>query len=126
MNKTGLPGKSCKGRFVASYRQTVLDAFNEVEDHLVSSRQLAEQVERQQLAVKAAQRYETPATTRYKTGIDIYLNVLTAQNILLNSRQTLAALKTGQMTSAVQLTAASGGGWNTTEEPTEKEVASKR
>jgi NodT family efflux transporter outer membrane factor (OMF) lipoprotein len=110
---------------VASYRQTVLNAFKEVEDSLVSSRQLAEQVQRQQLAVKAAQRYETLATTRYKTGIDTYLNVLTAQNTLLSSQQTLATLQISQMTSAVQLSAALGGGWDSAELPTEKQVARK-
>lgn len=109
----------------AAYRQTVLNAFKEVEDYLVSSRQLAEQIERQQLAVTAAQRYETLATKRYKTGIDTYLNVLTAQNNVLNTQQTLSTLRTQQMTAAVQLVAALGGGWDKSELPSEKQVAQK-
>jgi NodT family efflux transporter outer membrane factor (OMF) lipoprotein len=109
----------------AAYRQTVLNAFKEVEDYLVSSRQLAEQIQRQQLAVAAAQRYETLATKRYKTGIDTYLNVLTAQNNVLSTQQTLTTLKTQQMTAAVQLVTALGGGWNASELPTEKQVAQK-
>lgn len=109
----------------AAYRQTVLNAFKEVEDYLVASRQLAEQIQRQQLAVAAAQRYETLATTRYKTGIDTYLNVLTAQNNVLSTQQTLTTLKTQQMTTAVQLVTALGGGWNASELPSEKQVARK-
>ncbi len=109
----------------AAYRQTVLNAFKEVEDYLVASRQLAEQTERQQLAVAAAQHYESLATTRYKTGIDTYLNVLTAQNNVLSTQQTLTNLQTQQMTVAVQLVAALGGGWNASELPNEKQVAAK-
>jgi NodT family efflux transporter outer membrane factor (OMF) lipoprotein len=110
---------------VAAYRQTVLNAFKEVEDYLVSDRRLAEQIQRQELAVKAAQRYEAIATKRYKTGIDTYLNVLTAQNDVLSTQQTLATLKASQMTAAVQLVAALGGGWDTGSLPGEKEVARK-
>ena len=110
---------------VASYRETVLNAFREVEDYLVASRQLAEQVEREQTAVAAAQHYEALATTRYKLGIDTYLNVLVAQNSLLNAEQSLTNLKTSQMTSAVQLIAALGGGWDTSQIPGEREMARK-
>jgi NodT family efflux transporter outer membrane factor (OMF) lipoprotein len=110
---------------VAAYRHTVLNAFKEVEDYLVGSRQLAEQIQRQRLAVAAAQRYETLATKRYKTGIDTYLNVLTAQNNVLSTQQTLTTLKTQQMTATVQLVTALGGGWEVTELPSEKEVTQR-
>lgn len=110
---------------VAAYRQTVLNAFKEVEDYLASDRRLAEQIQRQQLAVTAAQRYETIATKRYKTGIDTYLNVLTAQNNVLTTQQTLTSLKTSQMTAAVQLVAALGGGWDTSNMPSERQMAHK-
>lgn len=110
---------------VASYRQTVLNAFKEVEDYLVSDRRLAEQIEREELAVKASQRYEAIAMKRYTTGIDTYLNVLTAQNNLLSTQQTLATLKTDRMTAAVQLIAALGGGWDASHLPGEKETARK-
>jgi NodT family efflux transporter outer membrane factor (OMF) lipoprotein len=109
----------------AAYRQTVLNAFKEVEDYLVTSRQLAEQIQRQQLAVTAAQRYQTLAMKRYKTGIDTYLNVLTAQDNVLTTQQNLTTLKTQQMTAAVQLVSALGGGWDAPELPTEKQVAQK-
>jgi len=110
---------------VASYRETVLNAFKEVEDYLVSSRQLAEQAQRQQLAVSSSSEYQRLATFRYKTGMDTYLNVITAETSLLTNRQTLVTLETSQMTAAVQLIAALGGGWDTTQVPTEKEVASR-
>ena len=110
---------------VASYRQTVLNAFKEVEDYLVSSRQLAEQTERQKRAVIAAERYEKMANTRYKTGVDTYLNVITAQTSLLNGRQTLVGLEANRMTSAVHLVAALGGGWSTSELPTESDVGKR-
>ncbi|MDR3415152.1 MAG: efflux transporter outer membrane subunit [Nevskia sp.] len=109
----------------ASYRQTVLNAFKEVEDYLVASRQLAEQEARQHLAVQAALRYEVLAEVRYRTGLDAFLNVLTAQNSALASQQTLVTLQTNRMTTAVQLIAALGGGWNAADLPSEKEVAAK-
>jgi NodT family efflux transporter outer membrane factor (OMF) lipoprotein len=104
---------------VASYRETVLTAFKEVEDYLVASRQLAEQVGRQKLAVESATKYSKIAITRYKTGVDTFLNVLTAQNILFNNQLTLTNLQTQQMTTAVQLIAALGGGWDTSQLPAE-------
>jgi NodT family efflux transporter outer membrane factor (OMF) lipoprotein len=110
---------------VASYRQTVLNAFKEVEDYLVSSRQLAEQAQRQKLAVSSSAQYQRLATTRYSTGMDTYLNVITAQTSLLSNRQSLVSLQTSQMTSAVQLITALGGGWDAKSLPTEKEVAQK-
>ncbi|MDE1176337.1 MAG: efflux transporter outer membrane subunit [Edaphobacter sp.] len=110
---------------VAAYRQTVLNAFKEVEDYLVSTRQLTEQTQRQKQAVDSSARYEALANTRYRTGVDTYLNVVTAQTSLLSNRQTLVSLQTSQMTSAVQLIAALGGGWDAAELPTEKQVERK-
>lgn len=110
---------------VATYRQTVLNAFKEVEDYLVSSRQLAEQNERQQLAIASASKYEALATVRYQTGVDTYLNVISAQTSLLSNRQNLVSLQTNRMTSAVQLITALGGGWDSNELPNEKQVGKK-
>jgi NodT family efflux transporter outer membrane factor (OMF) lipoprotein len=110
---------------VAAYRQTVLNAFKEVEDYLVSSRQLAEQQRRQQAAINSAQRYQQLALTRYRTGVDTYLNVLTAQNSVFSSQQTDVTLRTNRMVAAVQLIAALGGGWNAADLPSEHEVSRK-
>ena len=108
---------------VAAYRQTVLNAFKEVEDYLVASRQTAEQEEREQLAITSAQRYQQLALTRYRTGLDTYLNVITAQNSVFNSQESAVTLRTNRMTAAVQLIAALGGGWSATDLPSEKEVS---
>ena len=110
---------------VASYRETVLTAFKEVEDNLVDSRQVADQIGRQKLAVQSASHYSKLAMTRYKTGVDTFLNVLTAQNLLFNNQLTLTNLQTQQMTSAVQLIAALGGGWDSSQLPAETKQKSR-
>ncbi len=111
---------------VANYRQTVLTAFKEVEDELVSSRELVEQLTLQQQAAEASARYRDLAQTRYETGVDTYLNVLTAQNTLLSNQQTLVTLRTNQMVTSVQLIAALGGGWDASQLPTPQQVSSTR
>lgn len=110
---------------VAAYRQTVLNAFREVEDYLASSRILVTQSGQQAEAVQAAQQYLDIAVARYQTGIDTYLNVLTAQNTLLNNQLSQVNIRTSEMTSSVQLVAALGGGWNSGQLPSEKEVQHK-
>jgi NodT family efflux transporter outer membrane factor (OMF) lipoprotein len=97
---------------VAAYRQTVLTAVQQVEDGLSSSRILSQQIARQEIAVSAARRFLQVATSSYETGITPYLNVLTAQNLLLADEQTLVTLRVNQMLAAVQLVQALGGGWS--------------
>ena len=110
---------------VATYRQTVLTAFQQVEDDLAALHTLAHQIEQQETAVKASERYLDLATARYKLGIDSYLNVITAQTTLLVNRQTLVGLRTQQMTASVQLVQAVGGGWDVSQMPSPKEILSK-
>jgi NodT family efflux transporter outer membrane factor (OMF) lipoprotein len=98
---------------VYAYRQTVLTAFQQVEDYVATLRILSRQIDRQQVATKAAQRYLDLATDRFKTGLDPYLNVITAQTTLLGDQQTLVTLRVSEMTAAVQLIQALGGGWKT-------------
>lgn len=107
---------------VANYRQTVLNAFREVEDYLASVRILATQVDQQASAVRASRQYLDIAVARYQTGVDTYLNVLTAQDSLLNNQLSQLNLRTNQMTSSVQLIAALGGGWDVSQLPSEKDV----
>lgn len=95
---------------VAAYRQTVLTAFQQVEDNLSAVRIFSQEIERQQAAVKSAQEFFTLSLGRYQTGIDPYLNVLTAQTTLLADQQTLVTLQMQQMVSAVNLVEALGGG----------------
>ncbi len=68
---------------MAGYRQTVLTAFQEVEDDLASLRYLAEEAVQQQEAVAAAQQSLSLELDRYRAGTDSYLNVITTQTILL-------------------------------------------
>ena len=107
----------------AAYRQTVLIAFQQTEDYLASVRWLGEQRREQQDTIAAAQRYYDLSIIRYKTGVDTYLNVFTAQTSLLSNQQTAITLQVQQMTSSVQLIEALGGGWDTSQLPSEKAVA---
>lgn len=97
---------------VGNYRQTVLTAFQEVEDNLSSLRLLSQELQQQDAAVKASQRYLTLASDRYRLGIDSYLNVITAQTTLLSNERTAVNLRAQQMAATVQLIKALGGGWD--------------
>ncbi|HME13461.1 MAG TPA: efflux transporter outer membrane subunit [Candidatus Acidoferrum sp.] len=110
---------------LASYRQTVLTAFQQVEDDMAAVRILSKQIQEQQQAVKSAQQYLDLAQARYDTGVDTYLNVLVAQTLLLNDQQTLANLHTQVMTSSVQLIEALGGGWERSQLPSPAQVSEK-
>jgi NodT family efflux transporter outer membrane factor (OMF) lipoprotein len=111
---------------VAAYRQTTLTAFQQVEDYIATVRVLSQQIERERAAVAAAQRFLDIATSRYQTGIDPYLNVITAQTTLLSDQQTEVALRVSEMTAAVQLIQALGGSWNTDQLPSAAEVTSQK
>jgi NodT family efflux transporter outer membrane factor (OMF) lipoprotein len=111
---------------VAGYKQTVLTAFQQTEDSLASMRLLNQQIEQQQQTVTSAQRFLDVASARYRTGLDPYLNVFTAQSTLLANQQVVITLRVQQMASSVQLIEALGGGWNVTQLPSEREVAAKR
>jgi NodT family efflux transporter outer membrane factor (OMF) lipoprotein len=110
---------------VANYRETVLTAFQGVEDNLSSLRILSKQIQQQDTAVKSAERNLTIATDRYKLGIDPYLNVITAQTTLLTNEQTAVNLRMQQMTASVQLIEALGGGWDISHLPSPKEVVAE-
>lgn len=110
---------------VANYRQTVLTAFQQVEDNLAALRILSVEVTQQDTAVTSAQRGLTLATDRYRLGIDPYLNVITAQTTLLSNEQTATSLRTQQVTASVQLVQALGGGWNASQLPTPASMITK-
>ena len=107
---------------VANYRQTVLTAFQQVEDNLAALRILSIEIQQQDTAVTSAERNLKIATDRYKLGIDPYLNVITAQTTLLSNKQTDVNLRIQQMTDSVQLVEALGGGWDSSQVPTPKQV----
>jgi len=110
---------------VASYRQTVLTAFQQVEDYLASVRILSQQMQLQQSAAQSAQHFVDLETARYQTGIDPYIDVVTAQTTLLSDQQTLATVHTQEMTASVQLIMALGGGWDSTQLPTPAQVSQR-
>jgi NodT family efflux transporter outer membrane factor (OMF) lipoprotein len=97
---------------VAAYRQTVLSAFEEVEDDLASLRYLAEEAGQQQEAVTAAQQALSLELDRYKAGTDSYLNVITTQEIALTDEQNAITILQRRMSAAVDLVKAVGGGWD--------------
>ncbi|HUK89938.1 MAG TPA: efflux transporter outer membrane subunit [Blastocatellia bacterium] len=110
---------------VANYRETVLTAFEQVEDNLATLRILSEALEEQDSAVKAAERNLDDASTRYRAGLDPYLNVITAQTTLLTAQQAAESFRIQQMVASVQLIKAVGGGWDQSSLPSPKEVAGK-
>ncbi|HKM90162.1 MAG TPA: efflux transporter outer membrane subunit [Candidatus Acidoferrales bacterium] len=110
---------------VANYRQTVLTAFQQVEDSLSGLRVLSVEIQQQDTAVAAAKRNLTIATDRYKLGIDPYLNVLTAQTLLLGNEVTALNLRTSQMTTSVLLIEALGGGWDASQIPAPQQLISE-
>lgn len=96
---------------VAAYRQTVLSAFQEVEDHLAVLRILEAEAQQQALVVQTAETALTLAINRYKGGVTTYLEVITAQSAALTARRTEVALATRRLTATVLLIKALGGGW---------------
>ncbi|HTA79672.1 MAG TPA: efflux transporter outer membrane subunit [Terracidiphilus sp.] len=110
---------------LATYRQTVLTAFQQVEDGLSSTRIYSQQILRQQEAVKAAQDFLDLEMQRYNSGVDPYVDVVTAQTTLLGDQETLNALQVQEMLSAVQLVQALGGGWDLSQLPTPKQTGAK-
>ena len=96
---------------IARYRQTVLAAFQAVEDQLSVSRALAEQAELRRVASEAADQTEQQLLNRYKQGQVNYTDVVTAQSSALSARRTLAQLAANRQAAAVALIQALGGGW---------------
>ena len=110
----------------ANYRQTVLTAFQQVEDYISTVRVVSQQIERQNAAIQAGQRFANIATARYQTGLDPYLNVLAAQLTLLADQQAEVSLHMNEMTAAVQLIQALGGGWDLTQLPSASQVTAAK
>lgn len=110
---------------VAGYRQTVLTAFQQVEDYLAQTRLLWTEIQQEQAAVAAAQKAYDLERARYETGIDPYLNLLTTQTALLDTQQTLVNSQIQQMTGAVLLVEALGGGWDVSLLPTTQQVTQR-
>ena len=104
--------RSGYGASVANYRQTVLTAFQEVEDSLSGLGVLAEAAETQQQAVTAAQRALQISNDRYTGGLVTYLDVINAQQNLLDTQRLATQILGQRLVTSVSLVKALGGGWD--------------
>ncbi|MEA2751086.1 MAG: hypothetical protein QOI41_5229 [Myxococcales bacterium] len=102
---------------VAGYRQTVLAAFQQVEDFLSQAALLSEVIAEEKQNVALAQKAFELEKSRYETGLDPYLNLMTQQTILLGTQQSLVSFQVQEMTAVVLLVQALGGGWDRADLP---------
>lgn len=111
---------------VAAYRQTVLTGFQEVEDNLAALRILEAEKQAQDKAVAAANQALALTSNQYQAGTVSYINVMTAQTAALSNQQTAVQLQGQQLSAAVLLVKALGGGWNETLLPSEDQAGGER
>ena len=107
---------------VATYRQTVLTGFQQVEDNLAALRVLESEARAEDAAVKAAQEALNIATYQYKAGTIDYLSVITEQTILLTDQVQAVNILTRRMGASVLLIEALGGGWNASQLPSQTDL----
>jgi multidrug efflux system outer membrane protein len=96
---------------VAHYRQTVLNAFGEVENALAAQRLLTDEWNAENAALAAARRSQAIAANRYKAGLVTYLDVAAAQAVTLAHERTVVQLQGSRLTATVNLVKALGCGW---------------
>ena len=102
---------------VATYRQTSLTAFQEVEDNVAALRILENETHQQQQAVLSSQESLQLFTNRYKGGVDTYLQVITAQTIELSNERNAIDILRRRLDASVLLVKALGGGWDVSRLP---------
>jgi NodT family efflux transporter outer membrane factor (OMF) lipoprotein len=110
---------------VASYRETVLTAFQQIEDNLAALRILEQEAGVQSTAVEAAERSLSLSNTRYEGGVTSYLEVITAQNAALTDEVTAVNVLGRREANAVLLIEALGGGWDSADLPQRPECCGK-
>ena len=108
---------------VANYRETVLTAFQQVEDNLSALRILEGEAQTQNDAITAAQHSLELSTNRYKGGVTTYLEVITAQTTALSDERTAVQILGRRMTAAVNLIQALGGGWDASQLPSARDLS---
>ena len=106
----------------ATYRQTALGAFQEVEDNLAALRILDDETQQQRQATASAEDWLEVSTNRYKGGVDNYLQVIIAQTSALANERNEADILRRRMDASVLLIKAVGGGWNVSELPKQAEL----
>jgi NodT family efflux transporter outer membrane factor (OMF) lipoprotein len=102
---------------VATYRQTVLTAFQQVEDALSNLRILAQQAQTEQAAVSDAQQAVQIALNEYEAGTQAYTTVVTAQATLFSDQQTALTIQQDRLAASIALVEALGGGWQSGASP---------
>ncbi|MDD1644564.1 MAG: efflux transporter outer membrane subunit [Methylococcaceae bacterium] len=107
---------------VAAYRQAVLISFQEVEDNVAALRILEQELQVQNRAVESAQKAVLLTTNQYKAGTVSYLNVMIDQAAALANEKTAVDLQGQRLSAAVLLVKALGGGWNSSELPSQDQV----
>jgi NodT family efflux transporter outer membrane factor (OMF) lipoprotein len=110
---------------VATYRESVLTGFQQVEDNLAAVRILENEAQVQEQAVAAAQRSLDLSVTRYKGGVTSYLEVITAQSAALSDEVTAVNILGRRMADTVLLIQALGGGWDRSTLPPRPECCGK-
>jgi NodT family efflux transporter outer membrane factor (OMF) lipoprotein len=107
---------------VATYRQTVLTAMQQVEDNLAALRILEIEAAKVQQTIVAAEKELKVSTEQYKSGVQGYLTVILAQTTLLNAQNTQVQLLSRRMVASAVLVQALGGGWDTSKLPSAADV----
>jgi outer membrane protein TolC len=107
---------------VATYRETTLTALQQVEDNLITLRILEQEAEQQHQATTSAEESLKIFNDRYIGGVDPYLQVLTAQTIALQNERNDVDIMRRRMDASVLLIKALGGGWDSSQLPTSKQV----
>jgi len=110
---------------VANYRETVLSAYQDVEDNLAALRILENEAKTQQAAVAAAENSLNLSLTRYRGGVTTYLEVTTAQGLALSDERTAVQILGRRMTASVLLIKGLGGGWDSSSLPAKPECCGK-
>ena len=106
----------------ANYRATVLNAYREVEDNLALRQWLGREFADDEAGAKAAQRSLDIALNLYRDGAESYLEVVTAQTALLQAQQAALDIRTRLSVANVALIRALGGGWDTTDLPSDRDA----
>jgi len=109
--------KAAYNQSVANYQETVLTAFQDVEDNLAALRILDQEATTENAAVTAAEHSLALSNNRYKGGVTTYLEVITAQSVALSDERVAVQIAGRRMTAAVLLIKALGGGWTTSTLP---------
>src|SRR5262249_40043573 len=107
---------------VANYRQTVLTAFQQVEDQLAALRILAEQAEAEATAGKSAREAESIINNQWRAGTVAYTSVVVAQATALANEETALNIRQSRLVASAALIQALGGGWDATQLPSRDRI----